>query len=783
MKWFFKNPTVPVIKRLSKRSLQADKRRNLLVITAITFAVCLMSAVALFYSALSIREFGDMRTRYQSVVMERSRQEAERIRRDARIEKSGLRLDVSSYRDFDRVIYIRYEDQEHIDLIERVAVNGALPEKENEIALESGYLKEYGLPETVGQTIRLDLGKGEMDYVLSGILPSANGLKEFHILVSEKLARELHPEDGGYELKIRMKDSENWDAGTLRSNIFSFFAEYGIPEKEVFFSSTYFGKLDTRASIVAVACFGAFIIMACSVVIYSLFYTSVISKTREYGRLKVLGATPRQIKRVIRRESLSLSMVSIPIGLLAGSLIAFFIMPAYWSWRMNFPRLVIIAAAMELTIVLATRVPMKLAGKVSPIEAIRITAAAEGGKKAVFKNVSRKISLAGLAYRNFSRNRKKTVLTMVSFGFTSILLMCIATYSNSVDAENIVRKSIPFGEYKLSLSLQDPRTMAALQAENPLDAGLLEDIYALSGTSHVEVYQMCTIALPNAEQFVDIFGLTKGQMKALAPYVAEGSMDYEEMERTNGVVVSDTEKLYDYYYNVSENVGDTLCVVGLDGASKEFTITGEMEYWGMDIGFIMTDRMFAQTVPETENKNFYYVIETDGSNPNYREQLYETVTDARINVTVFKDNVEEMKRQLESVDRMLYMVMVFTFLFAILNLINTLMTGLITRQQELGILQSVGLSNRQLAQMLFLECFCYVAGTYVLTLTAGTLSGYLLCMVFRYIGVLGEVTYRFPLLEVLVYFAALFLVQMIFSVAAVRYSRKQSLVERIRVVG
>ena len=59
----------------------------------------------------------------------------------------------------------------------------------------------------------------------------------------------------------------------------------------------------------------------------------------------------------------------------------------------------------------------------------------------------------------------------------------------------------------------------------------------------------------------------------------------------------------------------------------------------------------------------------------------------------------------------IYGLLAFLFFFSLVNLINTLMTNLIARQQEFGILQSVGLSDKQLSKMLTMECFCYVAVT------------------------------------------------------------------------
>ena len=132
--------------------------------------------------------------------------------------------------------------------------------------------------------------------------------------------------------------------------------------------------------------------------------------------------------------------------------------------------------------------------------------------------------------------------------------------------------------------------------------------------------------------------------------------------------------------------------------------------------------------------------------------------------------------------RKYYGILIFVFLFSLINLANTLITNLLARQQEFGIFQSVGMSNRQLSAMLSYECLYYVGITLSATLTLGTVCSILICRSFDQLGLFGKVTYHFPVLQVTLFAAALLLVQAVFSICAVRYTRKLSLVERIKAV-
>ena len=151
-----------------------------------------------------------------------------------------------------------------------------------------------------------------------------------------------------------------------------------------------------------------------------------------------------------------------------------------------------------------------------------------------------------------------------------------------------------------------------------------------------------------------------------------------------------------------------------------------------------------------------------------------------IEISFLSDLRRQLSLQMEQLKLPLYGLVGFIAIFGLLNLINTLLTNVVTRRQEFGILQSVGMSGKQLASMLRTECFLYVSGTLFLTLTVGTLAGWILCRVFDQLGTFGKLVFHFPVLPVLVFAFLLLLIQMFFSCWAVSYCGKESLVQRIK---
>ena len=131
----------------------------------------------------------------------------------------------------------------------------------------------------------------------------------------------------------------------------------------------------------------AFVIAVFSgMVIYSIYYVGIITDVQEIGKLKALGASKKHIKRLLFREGMFVSVLSVPIGLILGYLIPYFIMPVVLKKgletsliNMDFKRpdmfslpvLLAVAAVVLLTVYISLLKPMRMAAKISPIEAMR----------------------------------------------------------------------------------------------------------------------------------------------------------------------------------------------------------------------------------------------------------------------------------------------------------------------------------------------------------------------------------------------------------------------------
>jgi len=790
MTWPFENDTSKIEKKLAKRSLKADRRRSIFIIITIALAVCLMGTLCFVYAAQQMKTLDGILGQYQAGCDGLTKEEITRLADTGQFEKWGYTADGGSVRYQDSVLNISFVSKEMIDLMGYGKMVGTYPKLADELCVERAFFNYLNLPAQVGQTLRLDLGNGEKTYTITGILEMENNSRIFTVWTSESV--------GPYELRFRFAESQQMEPAKLRAEIERFFIEMGIPADRTFYSSSYFGMVDLYlGSGVEIYVLSACIAVICAIVIYNIFYISVMGKMREYGRLKVLGTTPEQLKRVVKRERRFLTAIAVPFGLILAAAIAWIAVPGYWPWCDNLWSALVILFLTYGMVLTATRKPLSMVGKVSAIEAVRTTAYSEYQGRSISKQLHRRLTMARLAWMNFSRNRKKAFVTALSLSLTGILLLCISAYANSVDLREMAQSQ--FGDrsqYLLQYEDYAGQAFVKMQRENPLGAALQETLAAIPSVDFVTAYSVTCVEIPSIsaisgnrehEAFI-VRGISKDNMAKMYTdkTILDGTADYRQLLDGNGILVCPSGNALKEIYRTNYQVGDTITVSCYNGQSKTYTVMGIVK--DIPIGntahfFILPEEELSFLYPEISDFTGYVNVHTEQDSQQLRRAVFGAVSDERVAVSGLTDLVAELEIGMRGELTRLYSILVFIFIFALINLVNTLITNLLTRQQEFGVFQSVGMSGRQLSCMLSLECLCYIGITLIVTLTLGTVCSLIVCRVFDQIGMFGKITYHFPVFPVLLFAVALLFVQAVFSVCAVRYTRRFSLVEQIKMMG
>ena len=787
------------IKNLAKKNLKSDRIRNLFLVSTIFFAVCLMSSLALYVFAKSYELNNFLRGRYQAAIISIDDDKVKNISKDEDIEAIGKEMFIGKIRvkNFDTSIY--YRDQKNIELTS-TKISGSLPKKYNEIVISESLLKKINIQKGLNDLIKLSLPNSvEDEYKISGIIEDDEINQNYQLLISSEYLYKNYTKEFVYNGLIRLRDSSDLKAEELKAAIISCLSKYGISEQDIAFSSSYFNSVDnsTRDTIsVIVLCL--LIAFSCSLVIYSIFYISVIGKVQEYGRLRLIGMTSKQIKKMVKNEGIYLALRSIPIGILVSCVLVYILIPNGWNWSNVIKCIFVVTVLTLFTILLSIRKPIKIASSISPIEAVRIvttnnrTIAVKARKKCTF--ITPKI----LAKKNFTQNRKKIILTMFSLGFTGVFLITAATYLNSLDAENMARQTFGDREIKISLEYdgatddekQYVEKYTDLQESNPLNEDLVNKLSenpAITGITSVESCQSF-FYLPNnlnVERMPQshIGGIKEEDISKYHEYLEEGTIDYEQLLNNHGILVDDSAGILKQLCNYDVKLNDKIQLETNTGQMLTFTVMGIVDWKNSDYSgfyFVIPQDYLKELKTNVSNFNSRLLIDSEDVKSAEKYIKEECSSLNNLVIESFSTSVEYMQLNIDRYKGPIYILVLFVGIFAIINLVNTLMTNLVSRRRELVILRSVGLAKEQLFRTLWIECFYYVMGTIVITLTIGSLSGYAICLIFDQIGIFGKSSYHYPFLETSIFCIALFFILIIYSYVATFYCNRQSIVANLK---
>ena len=201
-------------------------------------------------------------------------------------------------------------------------------------------------------------------------------------------------------------------------------------------------------TILSILCILVLILFTGYLIIYNVFQISVTNDIRFYGLLKTIGTTSRQIRRIVRQQALLLSIFGIPLGLIVGYGVGALLTPVVISRLDGIPHIatspspvifILSALFALLTVLLSCRKPGRIAGRVSPIEAVRYT---EGSSKRTRERRTRGAKIAQMAWANLGRNRKKTVLMVTSLALAVVLLTLTVIFTSGFDMDKYISRNM-----------------------------------------------------------------------------------------------------------------------------------------------------------------------------------------------------------------------------------------------------------------------------------------------------------------------------------------------------
>lgn len=117
---------------------------------------------------------------------------------------------------------------------------------------------------------------------------------------------------------------------------------------------------------------------------------------------------------------------------------------------------------------------------------------------------------------------------------------------------------------------------------------------------------------------------------------------------------------------------------------------------------------------------------------------------------------------------------------SVMNLVNTMINSVHVRKKELGMMQAIGMSDRQLGNMLQLEGLFYTFGTLAVSVGVGSVLGYFMFLYAKEAKMLEITNYHYPFAAAVIVALTLLVLQAVLTVVLAKSVQKDTLIERVR---
>ena len=568
------------------------------------------------------------------------------------------------------------------------------------------------------------------------------------------------------------------------------------------------------------------IILATIFLIYNAINISVTERMTQFGILRSIGATPKQVSNIVMREGLLMCLTSIPFGTILGFLGVWITVKILDSKISNlfgggklvlkfYPSIIVFTIILGvITIFLATFGPAKKAGKVSPIIVIKGNNAEEKNKYYKGKLIRKIFGVEGwIAYKNIRKNSKRFTVTILSLSISLIMFITFTTLNmKRIDELDYIKKnSLVQGK------LYAYRDANKIENEVKSVEGV-DDVYRISNKYIPYLYLDGDVVTDKYKKYrYNDLGNSLIESAEIEGYSDEAlnELGIDEKLKDNEVVIVNSLANYNAegqlenidFTNLKE--GDTIkvartsievhAVENLDELNENL----EKDKTSNDFIEFKVKKIINRSPFDYDfNSTFKIIMNFNSFNNFYDENDYSTTIGFRYKdvndekavektaekINNIADNNEitfsDINKGLQSDEEMWNVVNVFIYgfivmvtLIGVVNVVNTISLNILLKKKEFGALGTIGMSNNQLNKMILLEGILH--GIFS-SIVAGILSIPLVLLIVKMISYGFTMSNKIYWQPFVIGFTINLLVVLIASLIPLNKLKKMSLVETIR---
>lgn len=841
-------PNRKAVRRLALRSLKSNPLRNVTAVIAILLTTLLITAV--FSMAFNLNEsmqYTQMRTVGTDMhggFKYLQPDEVEKLKKHPSVREYAISLNVGDLVNEElagspvevKRVDGAYAKHGFIDFIE-----GGLPEAKNEVALNTWVLNKLGTLPRLGEPVQLTIQAGKRtvteEFVLSGYYEADKHLAMAGLAFVSKhftddfFAGYVPPTSEGADMNINTTGLSVMfnNSFNIEQKLKQVLADTGVDAPiGVNWAYSSVSLEENWMNYVPYAGVVLIIMLSGYLLIYNIFYISVVRDVKFYGLLKTIGTTPKQLRRIISMQALLLYACSLPFGLAAGYGAGRWLTPLAasigdGSMKLSYsasPYLFGGAALFSfLTVAIAAGKPGRIAACVAPVEAVKYAGVSEGGGRRKTKRSKRGAALPAMAFSNLFRSRKKLTLMLASLSLSIVLFSIIFTVISSLDVnkylstfitgdlmvtDDTVRHSRDYPDDAGGLSEEVYRTLRETAGVTrtdrvyykfehyPLDEQIRSVLEPLVNVPEPDPWLVTTLKGQGGKEpgiNINLYGVDPGWYELLEKDVAEGQFDREKFESGGYVLLTYTmlgeDNEITYYHP-----GDKITYPGLN---QTYEVMAVLKYDAMYAG---TTQFFSsngynaffpasqlEQIPASAKPAPHLLSVTVNADSASLDQVKQTavaLTDAKEGLLVktrqdYRDELGGFIRIFQTIGYGLSLVIA---LIGIVNYINSVLTGVVTRRNEFAVLESVGMTRRQMRRMLTYEGLFTVLLTALLTSTVGALITYWISI--KITSLMDFTVFRMQWLPFIAVPPMLALIAYGVTLGAYRMLTRATIVERLR---
>lgn len=578
-------------------------------------------------------------------------------------------------------------------------------------------------------------------------------------------------------------------------------------EKNPFKSSrTGASQLGTVAGIIILI-----IIFTSVYCIKNSFDISITEKTKQYGMLRSIGATKKQVRKNVFFEASVLGAIGIPLGLLLGIVASYilvivcnyFLKDASQDFQIVFAvhilALIVSVVLGIITIYLSALKSAVRASKITPIEAIRNSINIKiNAKKLKSPKIIKKIFGVGgeISYKNLKRNKKKYRTTVISIFTSVVVFISLASFMDI--AFTSTKLELKYKETNLSVSVNDYEEK---DTQNILQITKFDNIedYTVNRNKFIKakgnLYSDEYFKIYKMQEGVDD-GITDTSITLVSigkeqydKYIKKLGLKYDDV-KDKGILVNQIKvpvkeekknKIIEKYYKpFSIKKGDKINCTIEDKDIVNFdleimTVTDKEPFGMINQGVIIISDEYMNTL----NPGNYVNIQFKSTDPYKLQDDIEKYlgTSYAYNIDNTAERVRIMTNLFTLVGIFLYGFITVISLIGITNIFNTITTNVQLRKREFAMLKSVGMTNKEFNRMIRLESIFMGVKSLIFGIPIAIIISKLL---HHYTLSNTNLPYKIPIIPILISIIVVFLLIFILMKYSVNKVNKQNIIETIR---